>query len=130
MKNKAREQAAMPEIRVGLYADKRMIEDLQRELVQKEEIIKKFLVAHQSDKNFIINMMSPIDEMDALSCLLGMARKVDEHERYGYDVNLLNEIVLRRIRQLARWCQDSLGKWDTPVDPDAVVELKDEDWTP
>lgn len=51
-----------------------------------------------------------IDEIDALVSLLGMARKLPPgRERFGYDVEYLDEIVMRRVRKLARACQETIS---------------------
>jgi hypothetical protein len=50
----------------------------------------------------------PVDELDALASLLGMAEKLPDNERYGYDLESLNFIVIRRIRTLARICQNAV----------------------
>jgi hypothetical protein len=58
-----------------------------------------------------------IDEIDALSSLLGMARNIPDNRRYGYDLDLLDEIVLKRIRKLARSCQNTISEIinDAPI---------------
>jgi hypothetical protein len=53
-------------------------------------------------------LVRQVDEVDALVSLLGIARKVPECERYGYDPEILDEIVMRRVRKLARACQDNI----------------------
>jgi hypothetical protein len=55
------------------------------------------------------HLEQPIDELDALASLLGMADKLSDQERYGYDLASLNEIVIRRIRTLARTCQNAVA---------------------
>lgn len=51
-----------------------------------------------------------IDEIDALVSLLGMARKLPNgRERFGYDSEYLDEIVMRRVRKLVRACQDTIS---------------------
>src|SRR4051812_30077973 len=51
-----------------------------------------------------------IDEIDALLSLLGMARKLDTSgDRFGYDVEYLDQIVLRRVRKLTRACQETVS---------------------
>jgi len=49
-----------------------------------------------------------IDEIDAIAVLLGIARKAPQDERYGYDIEFLDETMLRRIRELARYCQGAV----------------------
>lgn len=51
-----------------------------------------------------------IDEIDALVSLLGMAHRLpDGFKKFGYDQDVLDEAVLRRVRKLARSCQDAVG---------------------
>lgn len=51
-----------------------------------------------------------LDEIDALVSLLGMARKLPSgQERFGYDTEYLDEIVMRRVRKLVRACQDTVS---------------------
>lgn len=55
------------------------------------------------------HLESQIDEIDALSSLLGMARQVSPDDRHGYDLDFLDDIVLKRIRKLARTCQNTVA---------------------
>lgn len=61
----------------------------------------------------------PVDELDALASLLGMAEKLPDEERYGYDLDSLNGIVIRRIRTLARICQNAVGAILDGEEPEA-----------
>lgn len=79
---------------------------------QKNEALEKHIEESIKQSIFLTNLIGPVDEIDALASLLGMARKVEDRDRYGYDLNLLDGIVLRRIRALARRCQDDLSHWN------------------
>lgn len=57
----------------------------------------------------IEHLESPIDELDALTSLLAMAEEMPDERRHGYDIDTLNEIVLRRIRELARICRNRVA---------------------
>jgi hypothetical protein len=51
-----------------------------------------------------------IDEIDALVSLLGLAhRHKSGHATFGYDLDCLDEIVLRRVRKLTRSCQNAVS---------------------
>jgi hypothetical protein len=51
----------------------------------------------------------PLDEICALSSLLRMARKVPDGDRCGWDLEWLDDIVLRRIHKLANKCRENIG---------------------
>jgi hypothetical protein len=89
----------------------------------KPETLANWRAVEENIDILISNLRSPIDEIDALACLMGMARKVDEKDRYGYDLEFLDEIVMRRIRKLARSCQDDLAQWQTTEFEDGVIKL-------
>lgn len=89
----------------------------------KPETLANWRAVEENIDILISNLQSPIDEIDALACLMGMARKVDEKDRYGYDLEFLDEIVMRRIRKLARSCQDDLAQWQTLESEDGVIKL-------
>ncbi len=95
-------------------------------------------IADPTTYNTLRNLEAPIDEIDALACLISVAGKVRRQgstegaspDLYGYDMELLYEIVVRCIRKLARACQDAHARWqiDSPADP--VVEYIDPDDAP
>jgi hypothetical protein len=67
-----------------------------------------------------------IDEIDALVSLLGMARKLPSgRERFGYDPEYLDEIVMRRVRKLVRACQETVTAIveDDPENPPAPEDF-------
>jgi hypothetical protein len=66
------------------------------------------------------HLEQPVDELDALASLLGMAEKLSDKERYGYDLASLNEIVIRRIRTLARTCQNAVAAILDGEEPETV----------
>lgn len=75
---------------------------------------------HLETKAVITNYFEKaIDEIDAIVCLLGMARKAPIS--YGYDANVLDEIMLRRVRRLSRACQNTVSQVlndETPCEPE------------
>ena len=65
----------------------------------------------------------PIEELDALASLLGVARKANTSDLYGYDIDYLNEIVLRRIRKLARDCSNNVCRLNDPTNEPVVEDF-------
>jgi hypothetical protein len=78
----------------------------------------------------LLNLEAPIDEIDALASLLSMARLLDDRDRHGYDLEFLDAIVLRRIRKLARFCQNAHARWSEPSDGDTPIECLDPEEAP
>lgn len=70
------------------------------------------------------HLEKPIDEISAIASLLGMARRLPDEQRFGYDLDFLHEIMLRRIRLLAAACQEAVGVIvNDDCDPESVAEL-------
>ncbi len=92
------------------------------------------IIADPTTYNTLRNLQAPIDEIDALACLLAIANKADQKAivrnslLHGYDMEGLYEIVVRRIRKLARACQDMHVRWrmDSPAEP-AVMFVPPDD---
>lgn len=52
----------------------------------------------------------PIEEIDALSRLLCMVNNLHPRDRYNYEVEDVNAIVLQRIKKIAAVCRNRVGR--------------------